>query len=83
MDIGLYREYLTQYVNEAIANSDGSNPGISEYLSNIRVSGIFVRHKDEKKRALADAREAFEEHRHWPQEIVISHLGIDRRPIDP
>ena len=82
MDIGLYREYLTKYVKEAIANSDGSNPGIAEYLSNIRVSGVFVRHKDEKKRALAEARKAFEEHRHWPQEIVISYLGIDREELD-
>ncbi len=82
MDIGLYREYLKKYVSEAIANSDGSISGISEHLSTIRVSGILVRHKEEKKRALADARRAFDEHRHWPLEIVISHLGIDRDEIE-
>lgn len=82
MDIGLYRKYLEQYIREAYENSDGTKSGISEYLGIIKVSGLLTRHKDEKKRALADAQNAFGEHRHWPIEIIISHLGIDPKTID-
>lgn len=77
MDGNLYRQYLKQYVSDAMQNSDGTNSGISQYLSNIVVGGLLTRHKDEKKRALLDARVAFDEHRHWPREIVLSHLGLD------
>jgi hypothetical protein len=76
MDIGLYRSYLEQYVRDALANTDGSRSQISEYLWSLKVSGLFVRNKDERKRALEDARRAFDEHKHWPVEIVLSHLGI-------
>ena len=82
MDIGLYRKYLEQYIREAYENSDGTESGISEYLGNIKVGGLFTRNKEEKKRALEDARSAFSEHRHWPIDIIISHLGIDPKTID-
>ena len=78
MDIGVYRHYLEQLVQEALKNSDGTNSGIYEYLASKKISGIFVRHKFEKQRALEEAKKAFEEHRHWPVEIVISHLGVER-----
>ncbi len=77
MDIGLYRKYLQQYVSDAMRNSDGSNRGISEYLETIQVKGLFVSHREEKRRALADARQAFDRNRHWPTEIVLSHLGVE------
>jgi len=76
MDIGVYREYLEKYVLEALQNSDGSVAGISNYLWNIKVSGILVRNRTEKQKALEDARHAFDSHRHWPVEIVLSHLGV-------
>lgn len=76
MDIRLYQEYLQQYVQEAIRTSDGSNTGIYECLDSMRVTGVLTRHKEEKRRALADAKAAFSEHRHWPLNIVLSHLGI-------
>ena len=77
MDIGVYRQCLEQYVREAVQNSDGTHAGISEYLNSIKVSGVFVRHKVEKQTALREAILAFEQHRHWPLEIVFSHLGVD------
>jgi hypothetical protein len=77
MDGNLYRHYLKQYVTDAIKNSSGTNAGISEYLSNIVIGGWLTRHKEEKRRALLDARVAFDEHRHWPREIILSHLGLD------
>ncbi len=76
MDIGAYRQYLEKYVTEAVQNSDGSISGISNYLWNIRISGILVRNRTEKQKALDDAREAFDSHRHWPLEIILSHLGV-------
>ena len=78
MDIGVYRQALAELVREAIANSSGTNASIAEYLEGKQVSGLFVRHKEEKKRALLDARNAFDEHRHWPLEIIVSHLGLER-----
>lgn len=77
MDIKLYRQYLNQYVQQAIDESDGKLPSISEHLYAIRVKGFFVSHREEKQRALLDAQNAFGEHRHWPLEIILSHLGVD------
>lgn len=77
MDIALYRLYLEKYIQEAIDNSDGSKAGVAEYLSEIKIGGLLTRHKEEKRRALADARNAFNKHRHWPMEIILSHIGID------
>jgi hypothetical protein len=77
LDIALYRKYLEQYVREAVAESDGTISGISNHLWSITVSGLFVRHKEEKIRALTDARRAFDEHRHWPLSVILSHLGVE------
>lgn len=76
MDLGVYRQYLEKYVLEAVQNSDGTVSGISNYLWNIKISGILVRNRTEKLKALEEAREAFDSHRHWPVEIVLSFLGI-------
>ena len=76
MDLVHYQQYLKQYISEAIQQSDGSNRGIAEHLSTIQIKGPVVLHREEKQRALADARQAFDEHRHWPLDIVLRHLGI-------
>jgi hypothetical protein len=76
MDRERYQQYMKQYVAEAIQKSDGSTRGIAEHLSMIQVKGPLVMHREEKRRALADARQAFDEHRHWPVEIVLKHLGV-------
>jgi hypothetical protein len=76
MDIRLYQQYLKQYVKEAVNESDGSVRSIAEILHSKDVKGIFVVHREEKKRALLDARRAFDDHRHWPLEIILSHLGV-------
>ncbi len=84
MNIGVYRQLLDQYVREALDNSDGTHAGITEYLNSIKVSGQFVRNKTEKQTALREAINAFEQHRHWPLEIVLSHLGVDvKKPKPP
>ena len=79
MNVELYRRYLQEYVSEAIANSDGSNKGIASYLWEKKVTGFMVQHKTERERALADARKAFDEHRHWPTQIVLSQLGVETK----
>ena len=81
MDIVLYRKYLVEYVRAAYVNSDGSKYGMAEYLGTISYPGRFTRHKEEKRRALSDARIAFDEHRHWPLDIIVSHLGLDKTII--
>jgi hypothetical protein len=83
MDIGVYRQLLDQYVREALENSDGTHAGIVEYLNSIKISGPFVRNKTEKQTALREAINAFAQHRHWPLEIVFSHLGVDVKKHKP
>ncbi len=77
MDHLLYQRYLKAYVQQAIQASDGSVRSIAEELGTIHVRGLWVLHKEEKQRALADAQRAFDEHRHWPLEIILSHLGVE------
>jgi hypothetical protein len=81
MNFTLYREYLREYLTIALRESDGSNRGIAERLGEFQVRGLIVRHRDEKLRALSDARQAFDEHRHWPLEIVLSQLGFKREEL--
>ncbi len=81
MDFSLYQAYLREYLSLALRESDGSNRGIAERLGEIQVRGLYVRHREEKQRALADARQAFDEHRHWPLEIVLSQLGFKREEL--
>ena len=83
MDHTLYQRYLKEYVAQARQASDGSVRSIAEELSAIHVGGLLVVHKEEKRRALADARRAFDEHRHWPLEIVLSHLGLKKDSSQP
>ena len=77
MDIKLYRQYLNEYVQQAINESDGKVSRITELLYEKQVKGLMVAHREERLRALSDAQQAFSEHRHWPLEIIISHLGVE------
>ena len=77
MDIRLYRQYLNEYVQKAINEGDGKVSRITELLYEEQVKGLLVTHREEKLRALSDAQQAFSEHRHWPLEIIISHLGVE------
>lgn len=81
MNILLYQQYLEEYVIEAITGSSGNNADIAARLWTKKIGGVFVKHKEEKNRALDDARKAFDEHRHWPLEIILSHLGLDAKKI--
>lgn len=83
MDTQLYRKFLNQYVQDGLQNSNGTVQGVYEYLSGQTVRGFLVRNKLERQRALDDARRAFAEHRHWPLEIVLSHLGVEAAPRRP
>ncbi len=78
MEYGLYHHYLEQFVIEALDNSDGTNAEISRYLWAKRIPRFLTRHRTVKLKALNEARKAFDEHRHWPLDIVISHMGLDR-----
>jgi hypothetical protein len=82
MKIDVYRNYLKELVKEALENSDRSVSGISQYLWDKKITGLFVRNREEKQRALEEARKAFDEHRHWPLAIIISHLGLDPDELD-
>jgi hypothetical protein len=79
IDIGLYRHYLDELFKEAIDNSDGTKEGILNYLRSKEIKGLFVKHKEEKRHALSEMQKAFEDHRHWPLDILISHLGLSSK----
>jgi hypothetical protein len=76
-----YRIALKNFVKEAIQNGGSSNAKVSEYLSTLKVGRFLVKNKVEKERALVDACKAFDEHRHWPQDIILSQLGLDPKEI--
>lgn len=75
MDHQRYERYLNEYVQTAVRESDGTARGIAERLGEFHV-GRFSFHREEKLRALRDARQAFDEHRHWPVEIILKQLGV-------
>jgi hypothetical protein len=77
MNHEIYRRYLREYIQEAIDNSNGTNSEISNYLWEKNLGRFTISNKQEKQRALADARKAFDDHRHWPQKIILSHIGIE------
>ena len=77
MNHEIYRRYLHEYIQEALENSNGSNAEISSYLWEKNLGRFQISNKAEKQRALADARRAFDDHRHWPQKIILSHIGIE------
>lgn len=82
MNHEIYRRYLREYIQEAIENSDGTNSGISSYLWEKKLGRFLVSNKTEKQRTLIDARRAFDDHHHWPGNIVLSHPGIDNAEQD-
>lgn len=77
MHLKKYQQFLEQYLRNALKNTDGSNKAVSSYLWEMKKPGVISRHKTEKSRALDDLRAAFDEHQHWPLEIILSHLGIE------
>lgn len=81
MNTALYMRYLHEFVKEALKNSDGTNAGIAGYLWEKKITGFLVQHKEEKQKALDEARKAFDEHRHWPVSIVVSQMGLDSKEL--
>ena len=81
MELGEYRKWVEQYVKDALQKSDRTNAGIAEYLSMIKPAGRFTPHREEKNLALAEVRKVFDDHRHWPLEIIISFLGIENKDL--
>ena len=56
MNIGVYRKFLNELMQDALENTDGSTAEISRYLWDRKISGILIRHRKEKERALEDAK---------------------------
>jgi hypothetical protein len=75
VNIGVYRQVLEKYVTEAVQNSDGTHTGISNYLWDVKIPRLSL-NRYERQRALADARQAFDDHRQWPVDVILSHLGL-------
>ena len=81
MDHKLYFQFMHEYLKEALASGHDKPVDIARYLDEIPLPGRFARNKEERIRALLAVRQAFTEHRHWPVEIILSHLGIDPEKI--
>ncbi len=52
MDIGLYRRFLEEYIQEAYDGSDGTPAGITEHLRSIKPPGRFTRSRGERQATL-------------------------------
>ena len=76
MDIRAYRKYMDELIREAYESSDGSYAQIVDFLRNKHIPRFFTSNRKEKERALKDALAAFEDHRHWPVDIILSQLGV-------
>ncbi len=81
MDHKLYDQFLHEYIQKALANGNAKPAEIARYLDEIPLPGRFARNKEERTRALLAVRQAFTEHRHWPLDIILSHLGVDPAKI--
>jgi hypothetical protein len=81
MDYKLYNQFILAYLKEALLNGRTKPVEIAAYLDVIPLPGRFARNKEERIRALRAVRQAFTEHRHWPLDIILSHLGIDPQDI--
>jgi hypothetical protein len=81
MDHKLYTQYMHAYLKDALQNGCHTPTEIARYLDELPWPGRFARNKEERIRALRAVRQAFTEHRHWPLDIILSHLGIDAEKI--
>ena len=81
MDHKLYNQFMHEYLKEAFINGNSKPTDIARYLDEIPLPGRFARNREERTRALFAVRQAFTEHRHWPLDIILSHLGIDPEKI--
>jgi hypothetical protein len=77
MDHALYEKFRRQYLKQAIEATNRTPNEIYRALTEMPRPGRFSFNKEEKLRALHDLQQAFEDHRHWPLDIILSHLGID------
>ncbi|MFZ6030614.1 MAG: hypothetical protein ACOYYS_23140 [Chloroflexota bacterium] len=80
MDHALYEKYRRQYLQEAMVGANRSPAEIYRALVELPRPGRFTFHREEKARALRDLLAAFEDHRHWPLDIILSHLGLEDGP---
>jgi len=76
MDHEAYEKYRRQYLKKAYQESDHTPQAIYRALTEIRQPGRFAFNRDEKMRALRDLESAFEDRRHWPLDIILSHIDI-------
>lgn len=81
MNHSLYEKYRLQYLKEAIEASDKTTREIYRALTEIPPPGRFSFHKHEKLRAVNDLLGTFADRRHWPLDIILSHLGIDAEEL--
>ena len=83
MDHKLISQYMHEYLKDALKTGHDRPAEIARYLEELPLPGRFARNKEERIRALREVRQAFTEHRHWPLDIILSHLGIDAEKIKP
>jgi hypothetical protein len=83
MDYQRFNQFMQAYLKDALASGARTPAEIARYLDEIPWPGRLARHKLERVRALREVRQAFTEHKHWPLDIILSHLGIDPAQIQP
>ncbi len=77
MDHAKYEKFRRQYLQQALDATNRTPSEIYRALTEIPRPGRFAFDKEEKLRGLHDLQQAFEDRRHWPLDIILSHLGIE------
>jgi hypothetical protein len=80
MDQSKYNQFVIDYIQEAIEESDGSVSGIANYLEKQKKPGFLA--SGAKKEAFYRVKKVFTEMRDRPFWLVLKALGLREEDIE-
>lgn len=80
MDQKKYKQFLIEFLQEAIEESDGSVSGIANYIEKQKKPGIFA--SGAKKEAFYRIKKVLTEMRDRPFWLVLKALGLSEEDLE-
>jgi len=80
MDQTRFKDYLIEYTQKALENSDGTPSGAESYFNSQKKPGIFS--PNEKKEAFIRAKKIFSEMPDRPLWLVLKALGLTAEDLE-
>ncbi|MBS1250111.1 MAG: hypothetical protein MAG431_01701 [Chloroflexi bacterium] len=77
MEHKIYRQYLHEYVLEALEKEDDDVSAAADYLLDKKKPFLLAKNRKEKRAALKRAQKLFQESRDRPAWIVLKSIGLD------